>query len=183
MKRFCLLLLLLCCCGCAAAIGASDYRDAAAIDLALATTVDAPAPSPGPTPDKCARCKGTGWITHGDGYKIPCPDCQGSAGAKVGGPIDTYRDAKALIDKGNALADRGKAILDQAQRDGKITVDVRLPAPPVSNPQTQPRTGGTCPGGVCPSPLPGSTPRTAINESATSCSDRTWRPRLLRWRR
>ena len=104
---------------------------------------------------------------------------------KVGGPIDTYRDAKALIDKGNALADRGKAILDQAQRDGKITVDMRLPTPPVSNPQTQSANGRDLPGRRLSFPVAskGSTPRTAITESATSCSDRTWRPRLLRWRR
>tara|TARA_B100000902_G_scaffold395722_1_gene454927 strand:- start:87 stop:476 length:390 start_codon:yes stop_codon:yes gene_type:complete len=27
---------------------------------------------PNPDPDKCA-CKGSGWITHGDGHKTPCP--------------------------------------------------------------------------------------------------------------
>lgn len=112
----------------------------------------------------------------------PKPDPDG-AGAKVGGPIDTFREAKALIDKGNALADRSKAILDQAQRDGKITLDIRLPTPPNSpaqatcppdgfcpsgtcpmlapqwtspagKPQTQSTTGGRCPGGACPVPAP-----------------------------
>ena len=43
------------------------------------------------------------------------------------GIIDTIRQAKALIGKGNALADRGKLILDAAQRDGKIRVDVHVP--------------------------------------------------------
>jgi len=27
---------------------------------------------PHPDPDKCV-CKGSGWITHGDGHKTPCP--------------------------------------------------------------------------------------------------------------
>jgi hypothetical protein len=48
-------------------------------------------------------------------------------GQGVGGPLDSIRDAKELVRKGNELADRGKALLDQAQRDGKITVDIRLP--------------------------------------------------------
>jgi len=46
------------------------------------------------------------------------------------GLLDTIRAAKALIAKGNALADRGKALLDAAQRDGKITVDIILPDVP-----------------------------------------------------
>jgi hypothetical protein len=38
----------------------------------------APAPKP-PAPGKCQDCKGTGWITHGDGHRTKCP-C-GAAGA------------------------------------------------------------------------------------------------------
>jgi hypothetical protein len=48
-------------------------------------------------------------------------------GQPVGGPLDSIRDAKELVRKGNELADRGKAILDQAERNGKITVDIHLP--------------------------------------------------------
>jgi hypothetical protein len=48
-------------------------------------------------------------------------------GQPAGGPFDSIRDAKELIRKGNELADRGKTILDQAERNGKITVDIRLP--------------------------------------------------------
>ena len=132
----------------------ADCTALAATQGAMLTLEKAPAPAPTPT---------------------PAPD-----GAPVGGPIDTYRDAKTLIDKGNALADRSKALLDQAQRDGKITVDIRLPTPPAtgalaacppggtcrsglcplrqaastppaSNPQTPSKPGGDCPGGVCPS--------------------------------
>jgi len=132
----------------------TDCTALTATQGAMVTLEKAPAPAPTPK---------------------PAPD-----GAPVGGPIDTYRDAKTLIDKGNALADRGKALLDQAQRDGKITVDIRLPTPsapaatatcplggtcrngrcplrqaeltpPASNPQTPSKPGGDCPGGVCPS--------------------------------
>lgn len=42
------------------------------------TPLPAPAPTPKPNPDKCARCNGTGWITHGDGHKTQCPDCSSS---------------------------------------------------------------------------------------------------------
>jgi hypothetical protein len=56
---------------------------------------------------------------------VPAPD----TGALPTGPLDIVRDAKSLIEKGNVLADRGKQILDAAQRDGKVTVDVRLPKP------------------------------------------------------
>jgi hypothetical protein len=152
MKRLCLLILLVCCVGCSAAVGASDYRDDVAVDLAVATMADSPAPTPGPTPDKCGRCKGTGWITHGDGHRTPCPDCQGDAGASFGGPLDTLRDAKELIRKGSDLADRSKAILDQAQRDGKVTVDIRVPqSPPTQAVPTPSQAGGrACQGGFCP---------------------------------
>jgi len=47
------------------------------------------------------------------------------------GLLDTIRAAKALIAKGNALADRGKQLLDAAQRDGKIRLGVILPDVPV----------------------------------------------------
>jgi len=80
----------------------------------------------------------------------PDPDGAGAAGQPVTSPLDTLRDAKELIRKGNDLANQSVAILDQARRDGKITVDIRLPKPTAADaaaPQT-PRT--TCPGGVCP---------------------------------
>ena len=32
-----------------------------------------PAPVPNPKPECCGECKGTGYITHGDGHKTPCP--------------------------------------------------------------------------------------------------------------
>ena len=33
-----------------------------------------PAPAPDPEPEKCCdACKGTGYITHGDGHRTPCP--------------------------------------------------------------------------------------------------------------
>lgn len=100
----------------------ADCTALAATQGAVVTLEKAPAPAPKPAPD----------------------------GAQAGGPIDTYRDAKALIDKGNALADRGKALLDQAQRDGKITVDVHLPAAMATTPLAASLPGGTCHSGRCP---------------------------------
>lgn len=33
-----------------------------------------PAPEPTPAPGECCnQCKGTGYITHGDGHRTPCP--------------------------------------------------------------------------------------------------------------
>jgi hypothetical protein len=121
---------------------------------------------------------------------MPKPDPDGAAIGKqtITGPLDIFRDGKALIDKGNALADRGKAILDQAQRDGKITVDIRLPTPPAGTPQTQQKNGGSCPGGVCPliPPEKQKSPAESAMEcdATTSCSNCVSNPRrLLRWRR
>lgn len=181
MKRFCLLWVLLCCCGCEAVRAESDWRDAVAVDLAVATMVDAPAPVP--KPDRCERCKGTGSITHGDGHRTPCPDCPATAGESFGGPLDTLRDARELIRKGNDLADRSKALLDAAQRDGKITVDVRLPQP---LPLAAPAVGQSCPGGVCPvvpprPEVPASLPQTAATVQGDACLGGVCRPRLL-WR-
>ena len=34
-------------------------------------------PTPVPTPGQCKDCKGTGYITHGDGHKTPCPKWPG----------------------------------------------------------------------------------------------------------
>ena len=75
----------------------------------------------------------------------PAPTPDDDRGAVIGGPLETYRDARVLIRKGNELADRGRAILDAAERDGKITVDVRLPA-------VDRTTERLCPDGVCPVP-------------------------------
>jgi hypothetical protein len=163
MKRFVILLTgltCLCLCGCEAVTWGDDSRDAAAVDLATATM----APSPAPAPAKCLRCRGTGWIEHGDGHRTPCPECQQGSAGPFGGPLDTLHDAKELITKGNALADRGKAILDQAERDGKITVDIRLP----KSVATQAR-NGSCPGGICPlmPPMPVQTPPDVVPFPAT----------------
>ena len=191
--------------GCEAASQADSFRDAAAIDFAVATMIDSDVPAP-PAPERCPRCNGSGWITHGDGHKTPCPDCQNGSDGPYGGPLDTLRQAKELIAKGNELADRGKALLDAAQRDGKITVDIRLPetTPPVLG-QSPPTAGNTtCPGGVCPYvPAPLSPPWTPIDQGHTTappaetgvsdagtawscsggtCSGGVCRPRLF-WRR
>lgn len=179
MQRLLLLLWVLCCCGCEAVRTGSDWRDVVAVDMAVATMTDAPAPKP----DRCERCKGTGVITHGDGHRTPCPDCQATAGESFGGPIDTLRDVRELIRKGNDLADRSKALLDAAQRDGKIRIDVQLPKPfPLAGtlaPQS-------CPGGICPVvpprlEVPASPPQAAATVHGTTCPGGVCRPRLL-WR-
>ena len=170
----CLLLL-----GCRTGGEAVDYRDAVAVDLALATMTDDAAPQP----HRCTRCKDTGWITHGDGHRTPCPDCQGGSSGSYGGPLDTLRDAKNLIRKGNELADRSKTLLDAAERSGKITIDVHLPKagpPPLP---IEPGPLGVCPSGGCPlvpNPVTAPPAQAASSRCRTSCS----RPRLFgRWRR
>jgi len=113
----------------------------------------------------------------------PAPDPEpdddtGDSGQPVTGPLDTYRDAKELIRKGNELADRGKAILDAAEREGKVTVDVRLPKTAVPNPPPS----GPCPGGVCPVQPNQVTVQPQCTTAPRAYYDR--RPRLFgRWRR
>lgn len=78
--------------------------------------------------------------------------------AKVAGPIDTIRDVNALIHE-------VRPIVDQAIKDGEITIKVKLPQPPKSGevsdttkPEQEPSGDApasqdqqqTCPGGVCP---------------------------------
>jgi len=145
MMRSTITLLLACCIGCTTAVATDDDRDVLAVEAAITTLMDSPQPAPQP----------------------PSPD----TGDQFGGPLDTLREAKELIRKGNDLADRGKALLDAAQRDGKITVDVRLPGVP---------TPADCPDGRCPvsSPRQDAQPATA---QAYDCSSGVCRPRLF-WR-
>ena len=127
--------------GQSATVEQNDWTPIIATEAAYATMSGSVTPTPIP-PDnkyKCKFCKDTGIITHGDGHTTPCPHC--NAGDSPQGWI--LSDAKALIAKGNKLADRGKLILDQAERDGKITVDVHLPKPTTQAGTWQ------CDGNVC----------------------------------
>ena len=99
--------------------------DDVAVDFAVATMIEGKAPTPGPSPYDCPTCKDTGWIMHGDGHQTKCPNCD--LAGLPGGPLDIIRQAKELIRKGNELANKGKALLDAIQKDGRITVDIRLP--------------------------------------------------------
>lgn len=99
--------------------------DEVAVDFALATMVEGVGPKPNPTPFDCSTCKDTGWIMHGDGHQTKCPNCD--LAGLPGGPLDIIRQAKELIRKGNELVERGKALLDAFEKDGKITIDVKLP--------------------------------------------------------
>jgi len=151
------------------------FRDVVAVELALATLADGASPTP--SPYSCARCRDTGWLTHGDGHRTPCPDCNpGAAGELYGGPIDTVREVKELIRKGNELADRGTAILDAAERDGKVTIDIRLPKP------TPLRASAACTEGACPVPGP-QAQRPAASPCAAGVCYVPSRPRLFGRRR
>ena len=100
--------------------------DEVAVDFATATMVESVAPTPNPSPYDCPTCKDTGWIMHGDGHQTKCPNCD--LAGLPGGPFDIIRQAKELIRRGNELAERGKALLDAFEKDGKATIDVRLPS-------------------------------------------------------
>ena len=93
--------------GCNESTATADYTDVAAADMALATMVEPATPQPLPPPDGSDN---------------------GSL-VRVGGPVDTIREAKALIRKANKAVDRGTAILDAVERDGKVSVDIKLPKP------------------------------------------------------
>ena len=120
----------------------------------------------------------------------PDPDGAGAVGQSVTSPLDTLHDAKELIRKGNDLAEQSVAILDQARRDGKITVDIRLPQGQAIETPT-PRK--TCPGGVCPhrptsvttsttdEVTVGPTPRNADTSARQVCQGGARRSRLF-WR-
>jgi len=110
--------------------------DDVAVDFAVATMIEGKGPAPGPSPYDCPACKDTGWIMHGDGHQTKCPNCD--LAGLPGGPLDIYKQAKELIRKGNELANKGKALLDAIQKEGRITVDIRLP-----------QVAADCPDGKC----------------------------------
>lgn len=66
-------------------------RAAAAVAAARASMANddaPPPPPPGPAPEPkpgecCSDCRGTGWITHGDGHRTACP-CPSSCPCKAG---------------------------------------------------------------------------------------------------
>ena len=82
---------------------------------------------------------------------VPPPDePDNGAAPAVGGPLDTLRDARELIQKGNALADRTKRLMDAAQREGGLWLFARLPGGPAPVPKASPGTPADCPAGTCP---------------------------------
>jgi hypothetical protein len=120
---------------------------------------------------------------------LPPPNSDGvGIGAKLESPIDTYREAKSLIEKGNALADRGKRILDEAEKDGKITVDIRLPVPVTNDSQSRQKantncSGGSCSDGKCPFQSQAEDQQPASNEPTQACCGDRKSRHILRWRR
>ena len=75
------------------AVDLEHPRAAAACQAAYASmAVDVAPPAPAPKPGECCSdCKGTGFITHGDGHRTPCPcpptcKCKAKPGAAPGCP-------------------------------------------------------------------------------------------------
>jgi hypothetical protein len=77
----------------------------------------------------------------------PEPDDSGAPGRPITGPLDMIREAQELIRNGSELVDRSKGLLDAAEREGKITVDVLLPK--LQTPVTQQTPSVSCSGGTC----------------------------------
>lgn len=197
LTAICLLPLLT---GCDTATATADYTDVAAADMALATMVDTSLPTP--APGKCEKCGGDGWLDHGDGHRTPCPECNpGAPLLRLGGPVDTIREAKALIRKANKAVDRGTAILDAVERDGKVSVDIKLPrvAKVTSAVRTRTITRRVCDGQSChyedvqvpidedDEPTPFDEPKEeATTQAAGTCNScdnsNTFRRRGLFWR-
>lgn len=69
-------------------------RSAAAVLCARASMLNEvspnPQPQPKPKPECCGDCKGTGYITHGDGHKTPCP-CPASCKCKQSRPVGSQQ--------------------------------------------------------------------------------------------
>jgi hypothetical protein len=118
--------------------------------ITLEKSTPAPIPQPAPKPD---------------------PDGAKPGSQAVTSPLDMFRDARTLIDKGQSLADRSKAILDQAEQDGKITLDVHLPKPAPTELARADVSSGckNCHGGVCPY-APNASEK---NKSDTTATDKT----------
>jgi len=147
MKRNWLwVLLVTICAGCSAAVLPVDWTPLVATEAALITLAGNETPQ--------AQIEDTDVI-----------------GPPLTGPLDTIHDARELIRKGNALADRGQAILDQAERDGKITVDIRLPDPSRQSDTSPPESACS---DKCPTP--------AARTVRSTTSQRTTRRPLLFWR-
>lgn len=74
---------------------------------------------------------------------------------ELGGPIDTIRQAGEVVREARAL-------LDAAKREGKVTIDVRLP-------RTLPQAGAACGGGVCFEVPPATAGVSAVGKSQRPC--------------
>jgi len=127
-------------------------QDVIACEMALAAMTPNPDVSPTPTPGVCELCNSTGCITHGDGHRTRCPECSEGAvpGDIYGGPLDTVRQVKELIARGDELTAWGLALKSQADREGKVTIDIRLPGGSVAHaPPPNEMTRIDCTDGVC----------------------------------
>ncbi len=123
--------------------------DEVAVDFATATMIDGVPPAPDPSPYDCLTCKDTGWIIHGDGHQTKCPNCD--LAKLPSGPLNIIWQAKELIRKGNKLAQRGKDLLDAFERDGKVTIDIKLPIKPTVVSKVIAPANSKCSSGSCKS--------------------------------
>jgi len=125
------LLLLAATAGCTPFASATpDYvwADHHAAGLAIEAMTEDTTPDPKPSPYKCATCKDTGRVVHGDGHSTVCPDCSG--GASPPGeimPTGMISDTKELIAKAKPLLAWAIDVKEKLDRQGKIRVDILLP--------------------------------------------------------
>ena len=98
-----------------------------------------------------AACEGALVSLEAESRPAPVPAPDDAAGTPpVTGPLDTLRDARELIQKGNALADRTKRLMGAAQREGGLWLFARMPGGPAPVPKASPGAPADCPEGTCP---------------------------------
>ncbi len=142
-----------------------DYRPAIACEMALGSMGIAE-PTPVPTPGVCDECKGTGWITHGDGHKTECPHCNGAIGPGQYGSFMGISDATKAVAKTCSKVD---AAIDKLMGGGlNIKVGDEYPTLAPEVPRSP------CAGGQCP---------VTTSVQATATVKRTYtQPKRLFWR-
>lgn len=70
-------------CGCNGPTAPSDMRPVVAVEMAYAIQAQGTDVTPAPH----VRCGGTGFITHGDGHRTPCPGCEDCKTGAYADPI------------------------------------------------------------------------------------------------
>ena len=122
-------LLPLCLCfalGCTPDATPQEYRDVIAAEWALFSLDELPEPDN--TEYDCPRCKDTGYITHGDGHRTPCPDCNsGDLPGARDGLIKGIKDIGPMIARGKVLLAWIEQVKRAADQQGEIVVKIQIP--------------------------------------------------------